>query len=190
MEFKASDILTTDFKTLDYLENIEKAHYLFGKKRFLVVLKENLYFGLLTPLDISTNKKNLIGDCLTKKPGIHYKQTLTDIIEILLFQGFRVLPCFNEDDDFYGVITIENTLEAVCKNFVSENKQNKWENLSLHELTHYTRNPVQLIFSAVNLLKDSALDDQQLSMVQEVEKATIQINTIISKFVLKYFHSQ
>ncbi len=186
MDAKVSDVVITNYPTVLYLDSVKKAQKILEANSFVVVLKDSKYFGLLTHKDIALRKRVLSGDCVKERKFIRTDTDLLDGIETLFNNNIRALPCIDSLNSFRGVFTIENSLLFLCSNMESINPQKKGD--SLHEISHFTNNPLQIIFSALNILNTTGqLSEQQQIVVREAEAAAQDLHRMISSVFLKYF---
>jgi signal transduction histidine kinase len=166
------------------------------KDKYIVVKNADRYEGLLTIKDLVENYHNLVIDCLREKPVVFQDQDIDSVIETMHHTGFRALPVFSRTKQFIGVITYEAIISLVCslvhhhievKNIVRDNETENMKSSLLAELSHHTKNPVQVILASVELLMKKAdnLDDRLL--LKTIEEATRIIDEVLTKVFEKYF---
>src|SRR5208337_4723476 len=128
--------------------------------------EEGKFIGILTPSDVLARGHNLVIDCYTEKSTVNGNEDAESVMRLMLKKGILVMPVVDDDAEYLGSIQINTMLQKIwdiTKQTVSIN----WVNVVDHgeidankqrfsaELFHNTRNPVQAILSAVELLRTS-----------------------------------
>lgn len=192
--------LLTDYHTLAATAPVRLAELLFERNTFLVIEDACRFIGLLTPKDLVYAKKMLVGDCLVKKPKIDLCTPVEEAMKVLLESGYHALPCYDTTDTFCGVVTVERVLEytyealfnasapIVVKNIIGEKCIEKTKALILGEISHQTKNQIQVILSAMSLLLSQELSNDQKHIAASTRKAAMQMDAVISQLFSKYFH--
>ena len=194
-------IIVTDLVTLPAVAPIRAAEELFSNHTCIVVRDDSRFVGLLTPKDL-TRKKTLIGDCMVAKPPIHINDSIDTATRLLIESGYRALPCFGAEECFVGVVTIEHSFEYLCqslvidsvpvevKNIVGEMSLEQTKVEFFGEMSHQTKNPIQVILSAMDLLLSQNLKPDQIRLIASAVRATMQLNSVISELFAKYFQDE
>lgn len=165
------------------------------KKKYLVVEDDESFVGLLTPRDIVENYHNLVVDCLCEKPLVHINDDINDVITVMDKSGFRALPVFSESEVFIGIVAYEKILSSVCslvhhhvevKNITScESSENSRLQL-FRELQHHTRNPLQVILSAVYELSQKYGNSSDQILFKTIEEEVCIIDEILISLLDEY----
>ena len=71
---------------------------------FLVVLDQDRFRGIVTPLDIVRSPRGLVGDCVRRMPRLNYDDEVESALVLLRKGPHSALPVFREHE-FVGVIT-------------------------------------------------------------------------------------
>ncbi len=194
-------IIVTDLVTLPAVAPVRAAEKLFSNHTCIVIRDESRFVGLLTPKDL-THKKTLIGDCMVAKPSIQIGDSIDTATRLLIETGYRALPCFDADGRFLGVVTIEHAFEYLCqslaldsvpvevKNIVGEMSLEQTKVEFFGEMSHQTKNPIQVILSAMDLLLSQNLKPDQIRLIASAVRATMQLNAVISELFAKYFQDE
>ena len=139
----------------------------------------------MTPSDVLARGHNLVIDCYTEKPTVNGNEDAESVMNLMLKKGILVLPVVDDHGDYLGSIQINTMLQKIW-DITKQNVSINWVNVIDHgetdankqrfsvELFHNTRNPVQAILSAVELLR-SATGTFDTKMLRKFDRSERQI---------------
>jgi len=191
------DVLLTEYPVVSPYLPSEEAAEMFKKQQYLVVREEDNYLGLLTPKDLSFNRKVLIGDSIKTKPSVGSMESVPKAVTKLLDSGFNALPCIDESC-FTGVFTEERAFSWMCgkmhneeikvnfTNLIGEERAEEQKARFLSELSHQTRNPIQILYSGMDLLSETALTIEQQDILKMMLTSTAKMETLMSELFAEY----
>ncbi|WP_321285843.1 histidine kinase dimerization/phospho-acceptor domain-containing protein [uncultured Sunxiuqinia sp.] len=143
--------------------------------KYLVVLDNDDFIGILTPNDLIKRPHKIVIDCLTPKINVSYSDTFAGIFEKFNASNSSVLPVF-EKDKFIGIIEKEDLIEKLKTEVQYFYEQsiisNKLKDSFFRFLTHEIRTPLNSILGFIDII--SSLDQNQLN--NEVYVNTINDN--------------
>jgi predicted transcriptional regulator len=167
------------------------------RNAYVVIKDEDKFIGILTPSDALASGHNLVIDCYTEKTLINGNEDAENVMNLMLKQGFLVLPVVNDDNQYLGCIQINTMLQKVW-DITKQNVSINWVNVLedgeaetnkqqfSSELFHNTRNPVQVIISAVDMLRSSPGAFESKMLLSSIESNAKLLDTLITK--LHAFH--
>ncbi len=168
------------------------------RNAYMVIKDGDKFIGILTPSDVLASGHNLVIDCYTDKPSVNENEDTESVMNMMLEQGLLVMPVITDDNKYLGSIQISTMLEKIwdiTKQNVSINwinvlddgeaEKNKQEFSS--ELFHNTRNPVQVILSAVDMLRSSPGDFETKMLLSSIESSAKLLDALITKLYSFHF---
>jgi len=168
------------------------------RNAYMVIKDGDKFIGILTPSDVLASGHNLVIDCYTEKPPINENEDAESVMSLMLKEGLLVLPVVNGENEYLGSIQINAMLQKIwdiTKQNVSINwinvldngeaEKNKQEFSS--ELFHNTRNPVQVILSAVDMLRSSPGDFETKMLLSSIGSSAKLLDTLITKLYSFHF---
>jgi len=167
-------------KTYVVVEDIEKVH------------------GLLTPADVLAEGHQLAIDCIRPIPVIHEFDSIETALIILNNEKRYVLPVYDKKEKYIGSITYKRIIEEVglikrqpvevkVTNIIGTYDIETAKQSFLHELYHNTKNPLQVIYSSVNLCKAADNSMEKENLLSSISESTKQIEDTISSLFYSYF---
>lgn len=103
----AKQLLRQSYVTTEPYVGINLIEDLLLRHRFLVVMKQKNFLGILTTADVVEFSHRLVIDCLSELPHVNSDSELEPILNLMKYRHLSVLPVFHAND-FIGVITLED----------------------------------------------------------------------------------
>jgi two-component system sensor histidine kinase/response regulator len=100
---KIKHFVQKTFVTVDAYAGIDSVEKRLRDNSFLVVLDEESFIGILTPIDIIESPHKLVIDCLHEKPRIDCEQDIESVLAVMKESRNYVLPVF-EGNVFIGLV--------------------------------------------------------------------------------------
>lgn len=178
--------------------SIKSIEDLLIEKKYLTVMKESEYYGLLSLQDFAETRHNLVIDCVREKPPLRYEtDDMESILDLMIKSGQRVLPVLDRFQGYRGAVTLENIIRQISvifhteptvevKNYIGEKNDEEAKSRFLAEICHNTRNPMQGILSAVNYLETGVESEDQRLFLTSIRKNIKLINQTINKMTALY----
>jgi predicted transcriptional regulator len=181
------------FAGIDSVENDLIEH------KYLVIKDGEKFVGLLTPSDVVRNFHYLAVDCYTKKPAICEDESIDAVVAKMLECKQAVLPVFSKEKEYIGSVMYETILKEICTlmrsnveisvtNIIGNNDIETVKQNFLAEMFHNTKNPIQVIYSSINILKDNTSKKEQEILINSILTSTKQIDILINKLFQAYFN--
>ncbi len=196
-----SHIIRKPLETVKPFTSIDSVESVLLKDGFLVVMDDTRYHGLLTISDIIKRPHNLVIDCLCSKPEVWDNNDVFQALEIMVKENYYVLPVFSSSSSEYlGIVKYSDVLREV-HNLKSPPTEIKIENFTgnvdfesikhtfIHELYHNTKNPLQIIYSSLEMMKDKKEIHGLEFLIDNILINTNKIDDIINKLYNEYFYS-
>ncbi|HUW42134.1 MAG TPA: CBS domain-containing protein [Rectinemataceae bacterium] len=164
---------------------------------YVVIKDEGKFIGILTPADALANGHNLVVDCYTEKPMIDGNEDAEKVMNLMLKRGIFVLPVCGDDKNYLGSVHIASMLEQIWA-IVRPNVNVSWVNVIddadselekrsfVSELFHNTKNPLQVMLSAVNMLRAYPDGVERNLLLNTIEANVKLLDELITK--LYEFH--
>lgn len=168
------------------------------EKSYVVIKDERQFYGLLTPLDVIISGHQLAIDCLRPKSHIGEKDDISKALAIMNDEKQYVLPVLSEKKGYIGSITYKRIIEEVgllkrqpaevkINNVVGNYDMESVKQSFIHELYHNTKNPLQVIYSSISLIKHAKSDLEKESLFETILESTKQVDDTISELFFTYF---
>jgi signal transduction histidine kinase len=165
---------------------------------YLVVFDEDGSFkGILTVNDVLKKQHNLVIDCLSDVEKISEDEEIGSALSIMYDRRRSVLPVFAFSGDFSGVIRLTRLLEELGKfqnrsnqisinNIVGDDEIERAKQLFIDQLFHHTKNPIQVILSSLDLLKETKNEQDIEILHNNILSSVKKINDLIDGLYLEY----
>jgi predicted transcriptional regulator len=164
---------------------------------YLVIRDEGKFMGIVTPSDVLANGHNLVIDCCTEKPLINGNEDAEKVMNLMLKRGLFVVPICDDDKEYLGSVQINSMLQQIWNiakpnvnvnwiNVVDDADSEKEKHSFVTELFHNTKNPLQVVISAVDMLRASPGAFERNLLLNSIESNAKLLDEIISK--LYEFH--
>jgi FOG: CBS domain len=168
------------------------------KNSYVVIKDRERFVGILTSDDVLETGHNLVIDCYSKKELIDGDEEADKVLNKMLMNGNVVLPVVDRRGVYLGsvqAISVFRQIWTITKqeininwvNVVSDATDGKERNAFSSELFHNTRNPVQVILSAVDLLRNSADELERNMLLNSIESNARLLDAIITKLYSFHF---
>jgi predicted transcriptional regulator len=191
-------LIIRDKESIAPFVSIESIEEKLLEKGHLVVKNNAEFLGILTFPDIVKQSHNLVIDCLVPKKRVMEQDDLQHVYDLMKQEKQHVLPVFDKSERFVGCVAYADVLRESCsliaapvevrvENVIGDDKTEVMKHDFIKELYHNTKNPIQVIYSAIDMIDTSdTLRDKKL-MLQNIRKNTKKIDDIINGLYLKYF---
>lgn len=164
---------------------------------YVVIKDEGRFVGILTPADALANGHNLVVDCYTEKPMIDGNEDAEKVMNLMLKRGFFVLPVSGDDKNYLGCVHIASMLEQIWTitrpsvnvswfNVIDDADSELGKRSFVSELFHNTKNPLQVMLSAVNMLRAYPDGVERNLLLNSIEANVKLLDELITK--LYEFH--
>ena len=167
-------------------------------KGYLVVRENAKYIGILTFPDIVKRPHNLVIDCLAPKKQVKEKDSVQYVFDLMRKEKEQVLPVFDGKEDFLGCIAYLDVakevnmlrvapVEVKVENIIGDEKIESVKHNFIKELYHNTKNPIQIIYSALDMIEEEENIKDMKLLLKSIYKNTKKIDDVINGLYLKYF---
>jgi predicted transcriptional regulator len=168
------------------------------KNGYLVIKEKKKFIGILTPADALAAGHNLVIDCYKEKPSMDGNEDAEVALKYMLDNGFRVLPVVSANNAYLGCIQVDTIFCQVWKsskqsirinwlNIIGDEDLERSKQKFSMELFHNTRNPVQTILSAVDLLRAPAGGLESEMLLKTIEANSRIIDSLVTKLYSVHF---
>jgi len=132
---KARYLICKDYTCISPYEGVAGIKEEMLKRSFLVVMQGDRFLGILSSEDILRHPRNLVLDCLVKRPAVKPSQSIESVLAQMKESRRSVLPVF-DDAGFVGVIIRSDILA-----YFNEHKRQLEREVELRtaELQHLNR---------------------------------------------------
>jgi predicted transcriptional regulator len=167
---------------------------------YIVIKDEDRFIGILTPFDVIASGHNLAIDCYSEKTPINGNEDAEEVMNYMLVRGIMVLPVVDDGNTYLGSIQIKTMLQKIWDimkpnvninwiNVMDDGEAEKSKQEFSSELFHNTRNPVQVILSAVDMLRTGHDSFETKILLSSIESSARLLDTIITKLYSFHFDS-
>lgn len=147
-------LVTRQYVTLDGYAGTSVAKDLLRTEDALVILEEGRPIGVLTAADLAMKSYQLVIDCLSSKPTVHWTELISVVLDLMKTTGNIVLPVTSEDQ-FYGIIKQSDILSYLHTGHEQQKE-------ALLAAAHDLRSPIATISMLGTILKaDPELNKHQ-----------------------------
>lgn len=164
------------------------------KNTYVVVRDQVRFHGVLTQSDVLSRGHQLVIDCLTPKKSIRETDEVDKVIDLMLEEAQSVFPVFDHLDQYVGSVTYLGLIKRIrgrCKTRFKKKPEvpsdpERARQTFLKELYHNTKNPIQVIYSSLNLLKEIRECGDNSLLLESIERSTRQIDSVINQLSQTY----
>lgn len=165
---------------------------------YLVVKDRDRFMGILTPEDVLSCGHVLVVDCLREKPRLAADDGIEKAVSLMNAENLRALPVFAPDGAYLGIVTYPRLLNEMSLlerpsstvnvlNLVGAHDIEQVKNAFINELYHNTKNPIQVIYSAVNLIENTKENKERKLLLDSVLRSVKHIDDVINQLFSAYF---
>lgn len=166
---------------------------------YLVVIDENeKYKGLVTINDVLEKQHNLVIDCISNITGVSEEEDISTALDLMYDKKINILPVFSSSNSFIGIITLTQLLEELSKyqnqsnnicinNIVGNNDLERAKQLFINQLFHNTKNPIQVILSSLDLLKETTKKKEIDILHNNIRSSIKKIDDLVDKLYSEYY---
>lgn len=198
---KIAELVNTKEVVVHSFDSIASIEDELIRNAYLVIKDEDNFIGLLTPSDVLANGHNLVIDCYTKKPLVNGNMDAEKVMNMMFQEKLLVLPIVDDDNEYIGSVQLNSMLKDIwdiAKPNVNINWVNVIDNGEIDknkqsfsaELFHNTRNPVQVILSAVSMLHTNPGEFEAKILLNSIESSARLLDTLITKLYSFHFDDQ
>ena len=186
---KIADLINTNEAVVPPFSSISSVQDLLIEHWYLVVKNENEFMGILTLEDVLANGHNLVIDCLSEKQSFDKDEEAGMVLQRMIENRLSAAPVFTGGNEYIGSIltsTLLSKMWEISKQNVTINFANAFvpgnnDKKFLAELFHNTRNPIQVIISAADMLKEDTDTIERKMLFKAIENNARILNEIIEK---------
>jgi predicted transcriptional regulator len=165
---------------------------------YVVIMDQGKFVGILTAADALSSGHNLVVDCYREKPLIRADEDAELIMARMLREGLQVLPVVDDKADYLGCVQTSQVLRRVLditkqtatielKSVnLDESSENGKESFS-SDLFHNTRNQLQAIVSAVDMLRMSPGAFEREMLLKSIESNARLLDELITTIHASHF---
>jgi predicted transcriptional regulator len=169
------------------------------EKTFMVVKDDTgKFYGIVTPSDVLVMGHQLVIDCLRPKAAIDEDDQIEKVLMIMNEKREYVLPVFNKKNVYIGSTTYARVIEEVgllkrqptqiqISNVIGSYDAEMVKQAFIHELYHNIKNPLQIIYSSVNLYKTASTGLERDNLMESIVESTKQVDETVSELFFSYF---
>jgi predicted transcriptional regulator len=187
--------LQNDERVVHPFSSIESIEDLLLEKTYVVVKDDEQFYGLLTMYDVIKMGHNLVIDCIRHRPMIIENDSVENVLMIMNKNNEYVLPVANKNQEYIGSTTYRRILQEVgqlkrapvnvsVNNIIGNYDIESIKQTLFHELYHNTKNPIQVIYSSINLLKETKCSIETSNLLDSINGSTRQIDDTITALLL------
>jgi predicted transcriptional regulator len=189
------EIIVHPFASIESIENE------LLEKTYVVVKEGNEFYGLITMYDVIKMGHNLVIDCIRKRPLVYENESTDNVLNIMNQNNEYVLPVFSNNKEYIGSTTYKRILQevgllkrapvTVCiSNMIGDYNTESIKQTLFHELFHNTKNPIQVIYSSINLLKETKCSIETMNLLESIQDSTKQIDDTITNLLLTHLNDK
>ncbi len=168
------------------------------ERGYLVVMDELRFYGIVTPADVLLLGHQLVVDCVRPKPAIYLDDDVERAIEAMEAEKCSVLPVFDAAGEYVACVTYARIVEEIAqlrkqpvavtvRNLVGDRDFEAVKQSFIHELYHHIRNPLQIIYSSINLYGESSNCLERENLLDSVVESAKQVETVVNELFYAYF---
>jgi CBS domain-containing protein len=195
---KIKELVNTKEKVISPFTSIASIETDLISNMYLVVKENGAFLGLLTPSDVLASGHNLVIDCYTQKPSIDGNEEAETVMNLMLRNGISVAPVFEDSNKYIGSILLNTMLQRVWDitkqnvtinwvNVIEDEEKEEDKQRFSAELFHNTRNPVQVIMSAVDMLRTPDDNFDRKLLLSSIESNAKLLDSLITRLYSYYF---
>jgi len=165
---------------------------------YLVVQDESVFIGILTKADVIRKAHNIVIDCIVPKKAIHMDDEIEKILDVMQEEKQYVLPVFDEHEKYMGCVTYYRILQELglfqkqpvninIRNIVGTKDVEDSKQVFINELYHNTKNPLQVIFSSLNLYKEAKGKKEKDLLLNSIYSSAKQLDEVFNGLFMEYF---
>ena len=177
-------------------------------KYYVVVMDNGEFKGIVTQPDIIKTGHNLIIDCIIPKARLSVNDNLSKAIRTMQEERQFTLPVFDETDTYIGSLSYtrimqniydsgQGSFRDVCSpmsnvevkinNVIGPEDFEAVKQMFISELSHYTKNSIQVIYSSIELFKTANENQEKEELLSSIYDNTRKIDGILNQLFHQYF---
>jgi predicted transcriptional regulator len=192
-------LITTDEYVIEPFTSINSVENELQERGYLIIKDEGKFIGLLTIADVVKNGHHLAIDCYTEKTFLSLSDELDDAISIMNSQKETVLPVRTGGGRYVGSITEKKVFMAITErlrnavtikitNIVGNEDLENAKQTFLNDMYHNTKNPIQVIYSSIDMLKNEGSMLPRDQLLDSILKSAKQIDILVNALFQEYFY--
>ena len=177
-------------------------------KYYVVVMDNGEFKGIVTQPDIIKTGHNPIIDCIIPKARLSVNDDLSKAIRTMQEERQFTLPVFDETDTYIGSLSYtrimqniydsgQGSFRDVCSpmsnvevkinNVIGPEDFEAVKQMFISELSHYTKNSIQVIYSSIELFKTANENQEKEELLSSIYDNTRKIDGILNQLFHQYF---
>lgn len=177
------------------IDSIESRLLSFG---YVVVMEGDRFLGLVSARDIVEKGHNLAIDCIVPRPSLAPDEKIDAVVRRMLDSGESIFPVQNGQGRYIGSVELARILIRLWE-IAHLDIQIQWHDspgsreveaqkeLFSMELFHNTRNPIQAILSASEMLGNTSEEMEKQALLNAIKSNALALNTLITRLFEEYF---
>jgi predicted transcriptional regulator len=165
---------------------------------YVVIMDQGKFVGILTAADALSSGHNLVVDCYREKPLIRADEDAELVMAHMLGEGLQVLPVVDDKEDYLGCVQTSQVLRRVL-DITKQTARIDLTSLSLDvssengkasfssDLFHNTRNQLQSIVSAVDMLRMAPGSFETEMLLKSIESNARLLDELITTIHASHF---
>jgi predicted transcriptional regulator len=198
---KIRDLVNKHEKIVNPFSSINSIEEDLIRESYLVIKEDERFVGILTMADVLASGHNLVIDCYSEKPLVNSDEDAENVMNQMLLKKFSVVPVVDIENKYIGcahVNTILSQIWEITKQQVSINwidvtdpsQTETGKRVFSSELFHNTKNPIQVILSAADMLLSDASTFQSKMLLKSIESNARLLDALITKLYTVHFEEK
>lgn len=192
------DLLNKNEAIVEPFDSVHSAEKALLEKGYVAVKDGAKFKGIVTQADVIRAGHDLVIDCIMPRSPVREIDDVKDVFNKMKKASISICPVVNYRGDYLGSVTadqIEKELPKIAKRppkvkikkvlSVRDIENNK--EACLNELSHKLKNPIQIIFSSLNLFKSTESKTEQAVLMESIYASTRQIDELVNRLFDEFF---
>jgi predicted transcriptional regulator len=188
---RIGDLVSNDEVCVSPFTSVDAVEGKILERGYLVIKDQGKFIGILTADDVLSSGHNLVIDCCRKKPLVKADEEAERVMRRMLSEGLQVVPVVDEEAAYIGSVQTSQILRRILE-ITKRTDEIKWvnvvgdasfENTKNHfssELFHNTRNQLQAILSAVDMLRAAPGAFETQLLLESIESNARMLDELIT----------
>ena len=185
----------------------ESVEELLLEKYYVVVMDNGIFKGIVTQPDIIKMGHNLVIDCITPKSILSEDDTPDAAMQKMQKEKQFTLPVFDKSDSYIGSLSYGRIIQTInsltdeplrkrfsdyepiefkINNIVGDGDMEAAKQKFLSELSHHTKNPIQVIYSSLHLFNETEGHKEREQLLSSIYNSTRKIDGIFNMLYEQY----
>lgn len=163
---------------------------------YVVVKDDDEFRGILTQADVLRMGHLLVVDCLVEKKRLDKDDEIEEVLAVMFEENQYVLPVF-DGEGYLGSVSYFRIIKELSllrkppvhvqiNNVIGGADAERVKHVFINELYHNTKNPIQIIYSSLNLYRQTAGQREREILIESIRSSTKQIDDVINELMSTY----